>query len=71
MCQRTQAVSVTAGFILKGRAMGVKEVRKFKQPQPNTFLSYVKKTTGGGKFPPPPPPAGIGLKNDVTFQSRP
>ena len=37
--------------------MGVKEVRKFKQPQPNTFLSYVKKTTGGEID--PPPPAGI------------
>ena len=48
------------GFRPKREGFGYEiKVRKFQQPQTNTFLSYVKKTTGGVKF--PPPPAGIGL----------
>ena len=36
------------------------KVRKFWQPQTNTFWVMQKKTTGGGKID-PPPPTGIGL----------
>ena len=42
------------GFRPKREGFGYEiKVRKFQQPQTNTFLSYVKKTTGGVKFPPP------------------
>ena len=62
VCQRTQAVSIKAGFGPKGGLWVCRKSQKVSTASDQYFMSYVKKLKGGGQI--DPLPAGIGLNID-------